>query len=185
MTRTTVRSLLILAAAAGLLAAGFAGCSKTGAPPQQVVKKSVPKEAAKPPEAQAAPAPAAPAEKEKTEVTLFNPAGKRDPFKPFLKVEAKTAAVQLPDSVPPLQRYELGELKFVGVIWGAKGSVALVEDNEGKGYSVTVGSKIGRGGGTVTRITDGEIFVREQFLDFSGTRIARETSIKLQNAGGK
>mgnify|MGYP001568437071 CR=1 FL=1 len=89
------------------------------------------------------------------------------------------------DSLPPLQRFELGELKFVGVIWGGKGVLALVEDGEGKGYTVTVGTKIGRGGGTVTRITQGEILVKEEFNDFTGTRIARESSMKLQNAGGK
>lgn len=180
MTRTTVRSLLILTMATGLLATGFAGCSKEEPAPQPVVKKTVPKEQAK-----AAEGPkAAEAQDAKPVVALYNPAGKRDPFVPFLKAEPKSVLAQ-GDSLPPLQRFELGELKFVGVIWGGKGVLALVEDGEGKGYTVTVGTKIGRGGGTVTRITQGEILVKEEFIDFTGTRIARESSMMLQNAGGK
>ncbi len=181
MTRTILRSLMILSVAIAPLAGGIAGCSKEEPPPQPVVRKTVPKEqtkaaeGAKPAEAQA-PKPA--------EVAFYNPEGKRDPFVPFLKGEPKTARAMM-ENVSPLQRYELGELKFVGVIWGAKGTHALVEDAEGKGYTVTVGTKIGRGGGTVTRISDGEILVKEEFRDYTGTKIVRESSMKLQNAGGK
>jgi Tfp pilus assembly protein PilP len=89
------------------------------------------------------------------------------------------------EKVPPLQRYDLGELKFVGVIWGPKGGYALVEDAEGKGYTVAVGTRIGRGGGIVTRITDGEVLVREEFRDYTGAKVVRESSMKLENAGGK
>jgi len=181
MTRTIERYLLILLLAIALLAGGIAGCAKVEPPPQPVVKKVVPKEEAKtaegvkPPDAQAA----------KPSATVFyNPAGKRDPFVPFLKVEQKSVGIGF-DSVPPLQRYDLGELKFVGVIWGPKGAYALVEDAEGKGYTVTVGTKIGRGGGTVTRVTDGEILVKEDFRDYTGGKVVRESSMKLQNAGGK
>jgi len=182
MTRTTVRSMLILTVATGLLATGFAGCSKEVPAPQPVVKKTVSREQVK-----AAEIPkAAETQAAKPAVVLYNPAGKRDPFVPFLKTEPKLVQARGEvDSVPPLQRFELGELKFVGVIWGGKGVLALVEDGEGKGYTVTVGTKIGRGGGIVTRITQEEIFVKENFVDFTGTKIARESSMKLQNAGGK
>jgi len=181
MTRTIERSLLILLVAIAPLAGGIAGCAKEEPPPQPVVKKAVPKEqakaaeGAKPADAQAAKPSAA---------VIYNPAGKRDPFVPFLKVETKSVSAGI-DSVPPLQRYDIGELKFVGVIWGPKGAYALVEDAEGKGYTVTVGTKIGRGGGTVTRVTDGEILVKEDFRDYTGAKVVRESSMKLQNAGGK
>ena len=103
-------------------------------------------------------------------VTLYNPAGKRDPFVPFIKVMAKAVRGDL-SSLPPLQRYDLGELKFVGVIWGAGLRKALVEDAEGKGYTVGVGMKIGSSGGVVTRITEEEIVVREAFRDYTGGKI--------------
>ena len=181
MTRTILRSLMILSVAIAPLAGGIAGCSKEEPPPQPVVRKTVPKEqagateGAKPAEARA-PKPAG--------VVFYNPEGKRDPFVPFLRVEPRTARAMM-ENVSPLQRYELGELKFVGVIWRAKGAHALVEDAEGKGYTVTVGTKIGRGGGIVTRISDGEILVKEEFRDYTGTKVVRESSMKLQNAGGK
>jgi len=173
------RPVRIVLAVAVLFAMAAGGCGKEESAPPQVVKKTVTKETSKAEEAalHAAVVQAPP-------VVLYSPAGKRDPFVPFLKVEEKTARAGL-DSFPPLQRYELGELRFVGVIWGSDVTRALVEDVEGKGYTVTVGMKIGRGGGVVTRITDGEIFVREEFQDYAGAKVARESSLKLQTGGGK
>ena len=182
MTPTTVRSLLIPFVAFGLVAGGVGGCAKKEEPaPQAVVRKAVtggpaqPAEGAKPAEAQV-PKPEA--------VVLYSPAGKRDPFVPFLKVEPKDVRAGM-DNVPPLQRYELAELKFVGVIWGPKAAYALVEDAEGKGYTVAVGTKIGRGGGVVVRILDGEILVKEERRDHDGAKVVRQSSMKLQSAGGK
>ncbi|MBI5419629.1 MAG: pilus assembly protein PilP [Deltaproteobacteria bacterium] len=180
MTRKTVRFSLILFAAAALTAAGLGGCSKEETAPQPVVKKAVPKAQAKAAEA-AKPAEAA---AKQPPVVFYSPAGKRDPFVSFLKGETKAARAGMAN-VPPLQRYDLGEIRFVGVIWGPKGAYALVEDPEGKGYTVIVGTKIGRGGGVVTRISQTEIFVREEFLDYTGTKVVRESSMKLQTAGGK
>lgn len=181
MTRKTRRFPLILGAAAVLTAGGLAGCSKQETAPQPVVKKAVPKEQAKAAETAK---PAEPASAKPPEVVFYNPAGKRDPFVPFLKADAKVGRGELM-GVPPLQRFDIGELRFVGVIWGPKGVFALVEDPEGKGYTVTVGTKIGRGGGAVTRISQDEIVVKENFLDYTGTRVVRESSMKLHNAGGQ
>ena len=176
-----VRSLILLSAVIAPLAGGIAGCAKEEPPPRPVVRKTVPKEQAKAAEgAQPSHAQAS----KPTAVVFYDPAGKRDPFVPFLKVEPRTARAML-ENVSPLQRYDLGELKFVGMIWGPKGVHALVEDGEGKGYTVTVGTKIGRGGGIVTRITDGEILVKEEFRDYTGTKVVRESSMKLQNVGGR
>jgi len=181
MTPKTVRSLLILLMASCLIAGGIAGCSKEEPAPQPVVRIAVPKETSKPgdegkPADVQAAKPAA--------VLLYSSAGKRDPFVPFLKIEPKEVRAGM-DNVPPLQRYDLGELKFVGVIWGPKGAFGLVEDAEGKGYTVMVGTRIGRGGGVVTRILDGEILVKEEFRDLAGAKVVRQSSMKLQSAGGK
>ncbi len=128
-------------AAVSLFAGGF-GCSKGPEAPQPVVKRQAPK-----PEAKAPAAPAAEAQAKKVEpVVLYDSRGKRDPFVSFIKVEERKKAGIDTASLPPLQRYDLGELKFVGVIWTTKGARGLVEDAEGKGYSVTVGTRIGRSG---------------------------------------
>jgi len=172
----------IVIAFAICMALGLAGCTKEEAP-APVVRKPLPKEAAKAAEPAGAATVAEPA-KNAPVVTLYNPAGKRDPFVPFIKVMAKAVRGDL-SSLPPLQRYDLGELKFVGVIWGAGLRKALVEDAEGKGYTVGVGMKIGSSGGVVTRITEEEIVVREAFRDYTGGKIERESSLKLQTGGGK
>jgi Tfp pilus assembly protein PilP len=181
MTPTVIRPFRIGLAVAVLVALMAGGCGKEEPAPAPVVKKAVPKEDAKAAEAAQS---AAAAGVKPPPVALYSPAGKRDPFLPFLKMEKREIRADLA-ALPPLQRYELGELRFVGVIWGADVTRALLEDSEGKGYTVTVGTKIGRGGGVVTRITDGELFVREEFRDYAGTMVTRESSLKLQTGGGK
>ena len=113
----------------------------------------------------------------------YDPEGKRDPFVSFSsKGEELTSEDQSP--LLPLQRYELGELKMVGVIWGAKGPKALVEDARGTGYTIGIGERVGRSGGVVTRITETEIIVREEFPGVGGRKVARESTLQLTSAGG-
>jgi type IV pilus assembly protein PilP len=181
MRPRTVRVFPFLAA--WLIAvAGMTGCAKEGTPPPPTVQKPVPKAAAVKP-AEGVPADA-PGEAAALAVVPYNPKGKRDPLLPFLKEETKSARGSL-DKVPPLQRYDLGELKLVGVMWESRGYRALVEDAEGKGYSVTVGTRIGRDGGVVSRITRDEVIVKNVHRDSGGARSKRTSSLKLQTAGGR
>jgi len=163
------------------LFAGAFGCSKEPALPQQVVKRQAPK-----PEEKAPAAPAAEVKAKKVEqVALYDPLGKRDPFVSFIKVEEREKTGRGATALPPLQRYDLGELKLVGVIWTKQGARGLVEDAEGRGYSVTLGTRIGRSGGVVSRITGKEIFVKEEFVGNRGEKIVKESGIQLTTAGGK
>jgi len=166
-------------AAVSLFVGGF-GCTKEPAAPQPVVKRQAPK-----PEAKAPETPAAAQVKKAEPIALYDPRGKRDPFVSFIKVEERRKAGIDIALLPPLQRYDLGELKFVGVIWTKKGARGLVEDAEGKGYSVTVGTRIGRSGGVVSRITGKEILVKEEFVGNRGEKIVKESGIQLTTAGGK
>ena len=167
-------------AAIFLFAGGF-GCSKEPVAPQPVVKRQAPKPEEKAPAAPAAEAPG----KKVEQVALYDPSGKRDPFLSFIKLQERRKAGIDTTELPPLQRYDLGELKFVGVIWTKKGARGLVEDAEGKGYSVTVGTRIGRSGGVVSRITGKEILVREEFVGNRGQKVVKESGIQLTTAGGK
>ncbi len=165
-------------AAVFFLAGGF-GCSKEPVAPQ-VVKRQAPNPEAKPPAAPVAEVQA----KRVEQVSLYDPRGKRDPFVSFVKVEERRKVGIDTSALPPLQRYDLGELKFVGVIWTKEGARALVEDAEGKGYTVTVGTRIGRSGGVVSRITGKEILVKEEFVGNRGEKVFRESGIQLTTAGG-
>ncbi|MDH3238723.1 MAG: pilus assembly protein PilP [Deltaproteobacteria bacterium] len=182
MTQISHRSLPVVLAAAFLFALVGGGCAKEEQPaPAPVVKKTIPKEEAKAAEAAH---PVTAAEGKPSPVVMYNPAGKRDPFVAFLKVERKESRPVI-GSLPPLQRYELGELRFVGVIWSPKVTRALVEDTEGKGYTVSVGTRIGRSEGVVIRITEKEIVVREEFRDYAGSKVKRDSSLKFETVGGK
>jgi type IV pilus assembly protein PilP len=72
----------------------------------------------------------------------YNPTGKSDPFKPFIQL--------MPDKLrksaflTPLQKYDISQLKLVAIITLPEGSVALVEDQQGKGYFLKRGTAIGR-----------------------------------------
>ena len=165
---------------AAVLAAGLAaGCSTEAPPPPPVVRKPAPKAEASQPASQKG---ADPQKKAET-VALYDSRGKRDPFVSFIREEPQLRAKDLA-ALPPLQRYELGELKVVGILWTKKGAKALVEDAEGKGYSVVAGSRIGRSGGVVSRITEKEVFVREEYVGVRGEKVVRENAMQLTKAGG-
>lgn len=152
-------------------------------------------EASKPPPAPRAPAkPEATAlkEKEAKEVKKeeekpysYSPAGKVDPFKPFIELtppppamarapgmapeKPKTTAAppkprpKRPTPAPtPLQRFDLAQLKVVGIIAHPEGNRALIEDPTGKGYIVSEGTAIGLKRGIVKKISPEGVVVEEE-----------------------
>ncbi|MFQ5664882.1 MAG: pilus assembly protein PilP [Candidatus Binatia bacterium] len=105
----------------------------------------------------------------------YNPAGRRDPFRPFtLDIHPRARA-----RLTPLQRYELGQLTVVATVWEVRPPRAMLEDSAGMGYIVTLGTPIGPNGGVVTAIEPERIVVQERVLDFYGkeqvNRIVLET----------
>ena len=79
----------------------------------------------------------------------------------------------------PLERFELGQLKIVGVIWDLKEPRALIEDTAGLGYIVKVGTPIGSNDGRVKAIGRSEVIVEEFYEDSSGARRKRDVSMRL------
>ena len=104
--------------------------------------------------------------------------GKRDPFfPPFRMVESETGATDEPKT--PLQRFDIGQLKLVGVIWESDEPRALIEDSGGLGYIVTRGTLIGSRGGIVKMIEPKRIIIEEYQTDFFGKRQAQEREMRL------
>jgi type IV pilus assembly protein PilP len=101
----------------------------------------------------------------------------RDPFRPFT-LTARTN-VRRRDNLSPLERYELGQLKLVGIVWDVKNPTALVEDAMKLGYTVRIGTPIGANDGKVKMITADAILIEEEFIDLYGARKKREVSMKL------
>jgi len=104
--------------------------------------------------------------------------GRRDPFRPFT-LNSRNSAARRRENLSPLERYELGQLKLVGVIWDAKEPNALVEDSAGLGYRVKVGTPIGSNDGKVKAIQRDGIVVEEFYVDLYGAKNRREVKIRL------
>ena len=104
----------------------------------------------------------------------YDPALHRDPFEP------PTIAAENDDTPrTPLERYEVGQLKLVGVVWGGSNSRAMVEDSAGLGYIVTHGTLIGSSGGFVRDIEPARVLIEETFTNFYGEAEPREIVMEL------
>ena len=106
-----------------------------------------------------------------------SPTGRRDPFRPFTLTVRPN--VRRRENLSPLERYELGQLKLVGVIWNSNEPRAMVEDSVGLGYVVKVGTPIGASDGTVKAIKQNEITIEEFFVDLYGARKRREVNMRI------
>lgn len=107
--------------------------------------------------------PAAPAAESST--YSYNPAGKPDPFRPFIddenaakkKVEKKGVS-----SIYPLQRAEIDKFRLVGIAGDQSRRVAIVvEDATKKHYPLIVGTHIGLNKGKVLEILPDRVIVEE------------------------
>jgi len=101
----------------------------------------------------------------------------RDPFRP-MNLRTKTAP-RARENLSPLERFELGQLKIVGIIWDLKEPRALIEDTAGLGYVVKVGTPMGSNDGTVKVIRRNEVIVEEFYEDARGEKRKRDVSMRL------
>jgi len=181
------------------LVMGF-GCGDDAPKPKKVpISPAAPKPEAAPakvsPKPGAAPAkvPPKPEAEVKVEpppvVTFsYNPQGKPNPFQPLVverppatasvkKVEAAKKEVEGPGT--PLERLELAELKLVAVVWDIPKPRAMVEDKGGKGYILSVGTRIGKHQGQVSKITPEGVVVREKIEAPDGKAKTRDVPLRL------
>ena len=79
----------------------------------------------------------------------------------------------------PLERYEIGQLKLVGVVSDPKEPRAMIEDSSGLGYIVKVGTPIGPDEGKVRAIKRNEVVIEETYIDFYGARKVRQVSMRM------
>ena len=112
---------------------------------------------------------------------IYDPVGRRDPFRP--PRASQTTATG--EARSPLQRYDIGQLRLVAVIYEASQPRAVVEDDAGLGYIVRVGTPIGANGGAVKAIERGKLRVEEESIDFYGDRQASEVVMELATDEGR
>lgn len=101
----------------------------------------------------------------------------RDPFRPTtLRTKVNTRARE---NLSPLERFDLGQLKIVGIVWDIREPRAMVEDSAGLGYVVKVGTPIGSNDGKIKAIHRNQVIVEEFYEDAYGARRPRDISMKL------
>ncbi len=139
-----------------------------------------------PSQKQAAVAPTMPEEVQEAETEpegeyRYDPTGKPDPFRSFVKLldefdEGLTT---------PLERFDLSQLEVTAIIWGSERPRALVRDPAGKGYIVSAGTPIGKNKGRVVFIQDNMVLVKETYVDFRDRATTKEVEMRLyENQGG-
>lgn len=122
------------------------------------------------------------AEAEKEEA-VYSPVGVRDPFlSPLGTLQEIPTLTDIP--LTPLQKFELEQLRVIGVIVGRGEPKAMVIAPDNKSFVLKKGTKIGRNNGSVVGITTEAILIEEQYLDFAGDIKTTMQEIKLPKQGG-
>lgn len=106
----------------------------------------------------------------------YHPEGRRDPFKSIIIATGKR---NLSENLPPLQRKDLSEMKLIGIVWGGFGHGAVIQTQDGKGYPVRKGTRIGLNNGVISQITNKELVIEEKFLDIFGETKVRNVVMEL------
>ena len=123
------------------------------------------------------------------EQRLYTRKGRVDPFEPFLNKQPEQRAgggeegIDLPSPPDtPLTRVSLSQLKLTAILQipGESKSIAMVEDQSGKGYVINKGTYVGESGGKVSEILSDRILIREKYKDVYGKIAVREIEKKLQ-----
>ncbi len=155
----------------GMAALGLSfACSDPPPPPPApaAAKKAAPAPAAAPSApAAAAPSPAADAGQAAPQQYVYNPIGKRDPFRNFEENE-RSQDEGVISCTKPLCQWEIDQFSLVAVVSGDANPVAMVEDPVGTGHIVRRTFEIGKRGGRVTQILRDCIIITEQWTGPTG-----------------
>ena len=108
---------------------------------------------------------------------FYDPVGRRDPFLSPFHVAPEQVVIE--EARTPLQRFDLGQLKLVGIVWETHTPKALIEDTGGLGYIVEAGTLIGTNGGVIRMIEPRRIVIEEYKTDFYGKRQIQQRELKL------
>ena len=120
----------------------------------------------------------------------YDPQGRRDPMEPLVK-EAPPPAVpkrveREPDEArDPLERFDLAALKLVAIVRGGFGVKALVKAPDGKGYYVTVGTRMGMHGGRVSEIRDQALVIEERYVTPENEFVSKPLTLTLRRRDGE
>lgn len=110
------------------------------------------------------------------EVTTYEKTGKRDPF-----VSLVVTVVEKPrKGQTPLENYDIGAIKILGIVWTEKGNFATAVLPDGKAYTLREGMTIGIHEGNIQKINKDHIVIVERIKDYKGQLKSKETILKLR-----
>lgn len=110
------------------------------------------------------------------EIFVYNPIGKRDPFRTFLTKENED---ENGPARTDLQKYDIDQYELVGIVWGNERPRALVQDPTGEGFVMEIGTYIGKNWGKVTQIQSDVVVVTEEYEAMDGRLIVNPIHLKL------
>jgi len=84
--------------------------------------------------------------------------------------------------ISELQRFDLDELKLVGVVYGTTSNDrrALLKDPTGKTHNIKEREFVGKSSGRVSSIKKDRIIIKEETYEITGKRILKQIPIKLE-----
>lgn len=181
----TIITLGVISLLTGGLLFVCAGCNQrapTPPPPTRVEQEAPPP--AEPQNEEAV------AEVSPTPVYEYDPAGRREPFEPLIAVdipEVEDVIVTPPpeELTSPLQKFDLKQIKVVGIILGGLGDYARVLAPDGQSYTINVGTLMGKNKGKVLTIQENLILVKETIQYESGKVEEVETPLYLDPEEGR
>ena len=118
-------------------------------------------------------------EKSEKKAFVYDPTGKTDPFKSFILEQEEMAEKVKRKPRTYLETLDLSQLELIAIITGPQGNYAMVRDSKGVGHVIIKGTAVGTNGGVVDSITEREVVIREEYLDFRGTARFRDVTKKL------
>ena len=108
---------------------------------------------------------------EPTNIYVYSPIGKRDPFQNVFG-NKENNPVRVEGRKPtPLQRWSLDQLRLSLTVTGTSSPMAMLEDPENRGWPVRLGDFVGKNWGKVTAIQRDQIVVTETITDHSTGRV--------------
>ncbi|OEU59727.1 MAG: hypothetical protein BA870_01480 [Desulfuromonadales bacterium C00003094] len=113
---------------------------------------------------------------------VYEAAGRRDPFLPLAQIRKPVSQSGQP--LTPLQKFDLGQFRLVGVIIGRNEPMAMVMAPGGKAYVLKRGIKIGKNAGQVIDIREDAVIIEERFYDFAGEYRTSVQEIQLPKRQG-
>jgi len=172
---------------------GSVGCSK-GAPTGGPAQTSSSAPAAVAVKAKKAVAPESAVEAAVEVEYAYRAEGRRDPFESLIKgteiittppkEEGPFVAVVEAGKFSPLERYDLEELRLVGVIDAGASYRGLVEVADGKSYFLASGTRVGRNGGVVSRVLEDRVVITETYRNPLGETRTKDVYLTFTKTGG-